>query len=313
MVTAAVWTMLLPLILLCAAAVDVVRRRPWAYARFALATTWAIWLHVVGLVALWGTWVLGGRWLGMGPDRQRELDTRVQSWWASLLWRGAERVYRIELELRGEEALDGGGFVLMSRHASLLDTILPMVFLGRARGHRLRYVIKRELMWDPCVDISGDRFPTAFVRRGGSDHATEIARVDQLLSDLGERDVVVIYPEGTRFTPSKRERVLRSLERKHPEVAEWAATLRNVLPPHPGGTDALLRSPHDIVFCAHTGLEPANHFVDMLDGSLLDAVVRFQFWRVPVSELPEGEEERHRWLQSWWERIDRWIDDNRVA
>jgi 1-acyl-sn-glycerol-3-phosphate acyltransferase len=311
LVTALVTLLLAPLLGL-AALFDVFRRRPWSYTRFVLAIAWAAWMHVAGMASLWGSWLLGGRWLGRSPDLQRELDLRAQGWWARQVWRGAAWVYALDLRVAGADALDPGGFVLMSRHASLLDTILPLVLLADARGHRLRYVIKRELLWDPCVDIAGDRFPTAFVRRGGGDHEVEIARVASLLDDLGPHDVVVIYPEGTRFSATKRERVLRSLARKQPEVGQWAAQLRHVLPPHPGGSHVLLRSgEHDVVFCAHTGLEPANHFADLVDGSLLGKRVQMRFWRVAASELPADDAERERWLRNWWERIDNWIDANR--
>jgi hypothetical protein len=32
---------------------------------------------------------------------------------------------------------------------------------------------------------------------------------------------------------------------------------------------------------------------------------------VPREEIPAGREERIDWLFSWWERIDRWIDEHR--
>jgi 1-acyl-sn-glycerol-3-phosphate acyltransferase len=309
----------LPALLVVAAIADVARGRTaghgrWSYVRFVATATWALWMHVAGLVGLWMSWVAGGRWLGARPDRQRQLDLAVQRWWARNVWRGAAWLYHLKLELKGEEALEKGGFVMMSRHASLLDTILPLVFLADTWGHRLRYVIKRELLWDPCIDISGDRFPTAFVRRGGPDHDVETARVMTLLDNLGEHDVVVVYPEGTRFSEKKRERVLRSLMRKHPEAGRWAETLRHVLPPHPGGTHALLGpGAHDVVFCAHTGLEPVNHFKDLADGALLDARILMEFWRVPACDLPSDPDEQERWLRSWWERIDVWIDEHRVS
>lgn len=313
-VVTALELMLLPALLLVACSADLARvPRRFSYVRFVAALTWTLWMHVAGLVALWATPVIGGGWLGR-HDRQRRFDTRVQGWWARGVWGGAARVYRMTLEVRGDDVLDVGGFVLLSRHASILDTILPLVLLADGRGQRVRYVIKRQLLWDPCVDVAGDRYPTAFVRRGGAEHEADIARVSRLLDDLGAHDVVVMYPEGTRFSEPKRARVLRSLARKNPEAAAWAKTLRHVLPPHPGGTHALLReNEHDIVFCAHTGLEPANHFVDLLDGSLLDAKVVMQFWRVPARELPGDPVERERWLRAFWTRIDDWIGDNGSA
>ena len=304
---------LLPALLCVAALLDLWKRRGLSHVRFVLAITYNLWLHIAGLAVLWASWLVGGHWLGLPAERQRRLDKAAQGWWARQVWRGAARVYRLRLEIRGTDAFVEGGFVLMPRHASILDTVLPLVLLADARGYRLRYVVKRELLWDPCIDLAGDRFPTAFVRRGGADHQTEIDRVLCLIEDLGPEDVVVIFPEGTRYSLAKRERVLRSLQRKQPETARWAAKLRHLLPPHPGGTHALLRSgEHDVVFCAHTGLEPANHFADMLDGRLLDATVKLQFWRVPAAELPSDPIEREHWLRGWWDRIDDWIEVERA-
>ena len=51
----------------------------------------------------------------------------------------------------------------------------------------------------------------------------------------------------------------------------------------------------------------------MLDGRLLDATVKLQFWRVPASELPSDPTEREHWLRGWWDRIDGWIEAEHAA
>jgi hypothetical protein len=48
-----------------------------------------------------------------------------------------------------------------------------------------------------------------------------------------------------------------------------------------------------------------------IDGRLLDATVKLQFWRVPADELPSDSKERERWLRGWWDRIDEWIETER--
>jgi 1-acyl-sn-glycerol-3-phosphate acyltransferase len=131
---------------------------------------------------------------------------------------------------------------------------------------------------------------------------------------MGPHDVVVIFPEGTRFTPEKQTEVMAKLAVRMPETAAWAARLRHVLPPRPVGTLSLLeaRPDIDVVFCAHTGLEESNRLEDLINGSLLGRTVKAKFWRVPRAEVPLARDERVAWLHAWWERVDRWIDENRA-
>ena len=299
---------LLPLSLLVAAAVDAVKRRPLVALRFQLALTIALAVHVLGLALTAGSWLLGGRWAGAQIDREGQLDARLEAWLATLVWRAAMWLFGIQLVVEGGEALDGAPVLLMSRHASLLDPLLPPFLLGRRR-RSLRYVIKHELLWDPCIDFFGHRLTNTFVHRDRRHTPREIARVVALANDLGPSDVVVIFPEGTRFTPEKRERVLASLARGDPAAFDHARRLRNLLPPHPGGALALLGAARhvDVVFCAHTGLEGANHFSDLANGSLVGATVRVKLWRVEASAIPKGADERRAWLDAWWTRIDEWI------
>jgi 1-acyl-sn-glycerol-3-phosphate acyltransferase len=85
--------------------------------------------------------------------------------------------------------------IVLMRHASLADSLLPAVLLG-TRGLRLRYVLKRELLWDPCLDVVGQRLPNAFIRRGSGESDAEIDAIRALGRDLGDDEGVLIYPEG---------------------------------------------------------------------------------------------------------------------
>ena len=49
------------------------------------------------------------------------------------------------------------------------------MIVAREARIRLRYVLKHELRWDPCLDIVGWRLPNAFVRRGAQDTAGDVA------------------------------------------------------------------------------------------------------------------------------------------
>jgi 1-acyl-sn-glycerol-3-phosphate acyltransferase len=233
-------------------------------------------------------------------------------WWSRTLFYGAARIFDFRLETQGDEVLAASPLVVMLRHASAADTLLgPVLVVGR-HGTRLRFVIKRELLWDPCIDLVGNRTPHYFVRRGSADSAREIRAITRLGRDLGPGDGVLIYPEGTRFTPEKRARVLERLRAAgDSELLAQAERLEHVLPPRLGGALALLDTGVDVVFGAHTGFEGAGGFRDLWSGALVGRVIRAQFWRVPAAEIPAGREERIRWLFAHWARIDAWIGAQR--
>ncbi len=116
-------------------------------------------------------------------------------------------------------------------------TVLWIATLGGNPNRLLlRYVLKRELLWDPCLDIIGRRLPNAFVDRTGSRSRAEIEAVARLTNDLDARSAGLIYPEGTRLTAQKLAHGIEALrERKHDRLAAVASGFRNVLPPRLGG------------------------------------------------------------------------------
>lgn len=72
-----------------------------------------------------------------------------------------------QLEVEGVNALQPGPLVVLMRHASLADTLLPAVVIA-SHGIRLRYVLKRELLWDPCRASGGYQGGAAASEKGRS-------------------------------------------------------------------------------------------------------------------------------------------------
>ena len=51
--------------------------------------------------------------------------------------------------------------------AAVFETLLPAVFVTQPYTLRLGHVMKRELLWDPCLDIAGQRTRVAFLAHVG--------------------------------------------------------------------------------------------------------------------------------------------------
>ncbi|MDZ7827488.1 MAG: 1-acyl-sn-glycerol-3-phosphate acyltransferase [Gammaproteobacteria bacterium] len=163
-------------------------------------------------------WILlryrGGRGGEAARVRWLEANYELQGWWCRSLKRAAQWLFRLRFEVEGTAPPGGDGVIMLLRHCSIGDTLIPVVFHCEPTGQRLRFVLKQELLFDPCLDIVGNRLPNYFADRGSGDTAREVEGVTRLLDNLPRDQGVLIYPEGTRFTPAKREAILRRLEQK---------------------------------------------------------------------------------------------------
>lgn len=289
-----------PLTIVLAALMGVVRRRRFAELRMlAIAVAYTT-LELVGLlVAL----AIGP--FGRGSARWLARHYALQAWWANALFAVAVRTLRLDVRVEGLDAVGPGPILLFIRHASLADVLLPAALVTRGRGIRLRYVLKRELLVDPCLDLVGNRLPNHFVRRSDAT-AAELEAVGALARGLGPSDGVLLYPEGTRFTPEKQRRGLAALEARGSGRLEVARRLRHTLLPKKGGALALLDAAPDVdvVFCSHAGFEGFARFEDLLSGAVVGRTLWVRFFRVPAADVPRDEAGRVAWLDEQWQRVD---------
>lgn len=289
--------------------IDRIRRKHVLASAWLFFGMYLFWELVGVLVALF-IWLACGTWLGGSRHRFLRWNFKLQCFWVSRLYHSARILFRMRVEVTGDTAVSRGNMLFFIRHASTADTVLPGVFVSARYGIFLRYVLKDELLWDPCIDIVGNRLPNGFVSRGRGNHDEAIAEVTRLTRDLGPAEGVLIYPEGTRFSPGKRARRLARLEQKNEtEQLEWARELSRVLPPRLAGPLALLDNAPDVdvVFCAHSGLEQAMSFKQFLAGGMYGITLRITFWRVPAADIPRERRERIKWLYTHWRRIDQWL------
>lgn len=304
----------LPLLAL-AAGCDLVRGQPWTLVRTFVFLVWYLFLEVAGVVAAFAIWLGGGPWTGRDRDLYLARNYALQAWWARMLGGGGFAIFGMRTEIDGAIGAIGKRPVLvLVRHASSGDTILAALLLARPHGLRLRYVLKRELLWDPCLDIVGNRLPNVFVDRDSGHSEREIASIGALARNMTAGEGVLIYPEGTRFSQQKKRRIVEKLRAEgRLAQAEEAASLRHVLRPRSGGVLALLEAAPDadVVFLAHTGFEGSASFDRFFKGGLVGKTVHVQLRTVPARQIPEGREAQRAWLLLQWRLVDDFIDSHR--
>ena len=299
----------IPAALLADAVLSPGRKRPRS--RCVLFLTYYLFCEAAGLIVAFFIWLFGGRWIRGSADRFEGWNSAVQGLWTEALYRGGKRIFALDLDLAGADCMTGDPVLLLMRHASAADTIFPHVLAANRQGMRLRFVLKRELLWDPCIDVVGNRIRNVFVDRSGLESRRTIDAVQRLAAGLKAFEGLVIFPEGTRFHPAKLKRAVEKWRLSgDTALYERAAKMKRVLPPRPGGFLALLEACRrmDLVFCAHTGLEGAAAFRDLWKGDLIGKTVHVRFHKIAASAVPENDRDALIWLYEEWLGIDRWIE-----
>ena len=295
-------TVLLPLVLPLAFVRDLLTRSRLAWTRSLLMIGWLL------LCECWGLAAMFAQWLALpllGREGLARATVGIQRAWTGALMAGLRHLFSMRIELEGLGAIEQGEFIVLARHTSSADPMLVMASIPNRMRYTPHFVLKSELLWDPCLDVAGHRFPNAFIRRG----AGEGERVAALAEQLGPRNIVIIYPEGTRFSPRRLARRLDKLRANEDPLLELAERLGHCLPPHSGGLASLLeRAPGtDVVLFAHVGFDGVRSIGDLFAGKLIGQRVRGKLWRVEGSQIPIDADARRRWLFEQWLELDAWV------
>lgn len=298
-------TLLSPLLISVAFVVDLVRAildgKPWVTTRGVAF----LWIYLLG--ELWALLALAAS-APLPRASKDEVTYDLQGSWARWNLRALCRLFSLSISVEGQEEARRGPMLVLSRHASLVDTLLPAHLIANPFRVRLRYVLKRELLVDPALDVAGNRLPNHFLDRSGDDLETEMTAIAALATGLGHDQGVLIFPEGTRFSESKRDRFVARLTKHGGPLANVAAGFQHVLPPRPGGTLTLLdASDADVVVFAHHGLEGLATVRDIWEGGLVGSRIEVYIRRIPRAEIPTGRNDRVTWLFEMWSGVDKWL------
>lgn len=301
-------TILFPLLIVLVGGVDLVRgllmHKPWIATRLLMIG----WVYLAAQMVV--VVVSGFQWLSALPaDKRRpaklaESSYLLQAWWVRFIVAAMERVLALRFESTNNGVVAPGPVIVLFRHVSIVDNLLPYVFVSDRAGIRLRWVLKKELLSDPALDIGGNRMPNYFVDRTSDSPEQEVANIAALAADLGPNEGILLFPEGTRFSPAKYEARMLRLSESSPELYKIMEGHDQVLPPRTGGVLALLDSGMDVVFGIHTGLESLRGLKEIWREAPVGRRIQVTFRRVHAADIPPEASDRIKWLHEEWARVD---------
>ena len=272
------------------------------------AVCW-VWLETAGVVCSALYWLTG-------QSKNLPKHYALQRWWADRLLRALKATCGFSVEVENIDALQPGPVLLFARHASLADSLVSAYVVTTLAQMNPRYVLKRELLADPCLDVVGQRLPNHFLDRQATDSTTELLALEELVTGIDESTVGIIFPEGTRANKKKRDRALEKIAVVDAERAQRLQGMKHLLPPRPAGAAAMLRGcpSADVVFAWHVGFEGLDTFGGILRGiSSPMPPIRFHLRRVERLAVPLTSQvdtnEMTKWLDSEWMRMDHEVDE----
>ncbi len=194
-----------------------------------------------------------GLWLTR-RGRHEAAHYRVMRWFVSGIHDAIVRIAHVEV--RTVESGDAERLLsardrpvlVLSVHAGEGDSLLVLHRLLCRHGRRPRIVMHEALRLDPLIDVLGERLPNRFVDPRGGDTEGAIAA---MAAELDPRAALIIFPEGTNFSPQARQRAIERLERAGlDEEAQWAREMKHLSAPRPGGALAAIAAAPVPSMCA---------------------------------------------------------------
>ena len=195
-----------------------------------------------------------------------------------------------EPEDPNDSAVAQNPIVVLARHAGPADSLLVLHQVMSWQERRPRIVAKDLLQLDPALDILLNRLPNRFISPNPTQGQTTVEALAELAAGMKENDAFVIFPEGGNFTEKRRVRAIERLRRGgYERAAQRASELRNVLPPRPAGTTAVLAAcpAADVVFVAHTGLDQIASIDDVWTALPERKTLEMKWYVVASKDVPD--------------------------
>ena len=303
----AVVVALTPLVLPILALADLATGTPMRRSRI-----WLLYLSVLFDEGL-GTWLaiaMTAFHLGrLDRPKAQQRFHRLMGWWGNRHITSLRRVAGVRWVVDNPEEAVRANAIVLSRHASHVDAVLPLLLFATVGGHHIRYTLKDDLQWAPAMDIVGNRLPHVFVDRSPAPDSPLTDRIRELARGVDDDTVTVIFPEGTFHTPERLDRAATRIAETRPDLEPVVRSLQHLLPPRPAGTLALMEGAPtaDLVLVAHEGMETFGDLAAIRAHIPLVEPVRVRLWRIARADVPDDEDDFVTWLMDRWTEMDRWI------
>ena len=208
---------------------------------------------------------------------------------------------------------DGQWWLIISNHRSWIDIFVLFMALHR-RISMPRFFVKRALLWIPVIGQAFWALEFPVMRR----YSREQMAKNPKLADIDRRATqrmcerakdfpisIVIYAEGTRFTPAKRE--------------QQQSPYRHLLRPKAGGIAQVLTLMGDqlsgILDVTVSYTNPSPTFWGFLCGTEQAITLTVRRLEVPKWMLdtqyhaqPQDKERFHQWINALWQEKDALLD-----
>lgn len=284
--------------------------RRWRLLRIALLVAAYVGVEWFALLALFGT--LLGRPLGGRPWAERA-DVRVLAWALDRLLRVGRRTVGFEVEVSDPPDLrplsEPAPVLVLARHGGIGDSLALVWLLLTRYRRRPRVVLKDSLSWDPLADVALGRLGACFLPPRSRRREAGSRLVGAMAQTLVPPDVLLLFPEGRNWTPSRWiDAMLRLRHEKSHAQLRKSALMEHVLPPRWGGASACLdaRPELAVVVFAHTGLDKITSARQLWAALPFRTPMTVRWW--PSLPPPAGHGERAEWLIREWAFVDEWID-----
>jgi 1-acyl-sn-glycerol-3-phosphate acyltransferase len=112
--------------------------------------------------------------------------------WARICFWVLDKVCGLNFSVEGRERIPAGNHIVMSNHTSAWETIAQfLIFPPQV------WVLKRELLWIPCIGWGLKLLRPISINRGAG-HRAVTQVVEQGKARLADGLWIIIFPEGTR-------------------------------------------------------------------------------------------------------------------
>jgi hypothetical protein len=307
-----VLALLSPFLLLTTFVVDALWRGGFGLTRLAAFSVVYVLAEAAMILALFVLWIVSG----FGAAKLEEAHYALLRGWLRVISAAAITLLGLRIEIVDPPEPRPGPLLVFGRHAGAGNSLMMIRTLMLRFQRRPRVVMLAFLEWDPVIDVIAHRLPSLFIEHDPEKSDQFVRAIGALAEGMGDRDVLVLYPEGHDFTERLRLRVIASLRRRgHDRAADRAESWEYVLPPrHKGPLAAIQAAPQaDVVLVAHTALEEVGSFRQLHNRLPLERPVQARYWRVPAAEVPHEREALIAWLYGWWQTIDDWIEEHAPA